>query len=480
MPKTISVGLDSHLQGIVTTLARCWKITRRDQTEFFFTDHDVAIEFPVGSGDIYIAWGGFNSTAVANNASLNVDNLTASGFFDDATITDEDIKAGLFDYAEVRLFVVNWADLSQNELKMRRGWLGEIVTSPSGMFKTELRGMTQVLAQTIIELFGPECRADLGDSRCKIPIDPAVRLNATVYEEGDFIKVATAAGTDYSVYENVIYVALNDGTTAGSPPAFDTTPGNTTQDGGVAATGTLTLTGNAANTNTVTTGDKVYTFQTVLTDVDGNVLIGATASDSIDNLIAAINLGAGSGTVYAASTTANGYVSAAAGAGDTMDVTALVSGDAGNDIATTDNNANMAWGGASLSGGISGVLWEAVTAWSRDFEVATVTDRLEFTITVTEPRAVDGWFDGGVVVFDGTSDNAGRAFEIKTWDQSSGQVVLFLPVGFDIQVGDTGHIYPGCDKRMVTCRDKFNNILNRRAEDYLPGRDGALETPNAH
>ena len=33
---------------------------------------------------------------------------------------------------------------------------------------------------------------------------------------------------------------------------------------------------------------KTYTFQTVLTDVDGNVLIGATASDSIDNLIAGV------------------------------------------------------------------------------------------------------------------------------------------------------------------------------------------------
>jgi hypothetical protein len=117
------------------------------------------------------------------------------------------------------------------------------------------------------------------------------------------------------------------------------------------AIGTLTATGNFANGETVTTGTKTYTFQTVLTNVDGNVLIGGSASDSLDNLIAAINLGAGSGTLYAAATTANGFVSALAGAGDTMDVQALVSGSGGNTVATTDTATNASWGGATLSGG---------------------------------------------------------------------------------------------------------------------------------
>jgi hypothetical protein len=117
------------------------------------------------------------------------------------------------------------------------------------------------------------------------------------------------------------------------------------------ATGTLTATGNFANGDTVTTGTKTYTFQTTLTNVDGNVLIGATASDSLDNLIAAINLAAGAGTLYAAATTANGFVSAAAGAGDTMDVTALVAGTLANTYATTETSANASWGAATLTGG---------------------------------------------------------------------------------------------------------------------------------
>ena len=119
----------------------------------------------------------------------------------------------------------------------------------------------------------------------------------------------------------------------------------------VMATGVLTLSANVSNGDTVTTGTKTYTFQTVLTNVDGNVLIGASASDSIDNLIAAINLGAGSGTLYAAATTANGFVSAAAGAGDTMNATALLGGTQGNYIATTETSATASWGAATLTGG---------------------------------------------------------------------------------------------------------------------------------
>lgn len=123
---------------------------------------------------------------------------------------------------------------------------------------------------------------------------------------------------------------------------------------GVAATGTLTFVANPADTDPVVIGSRTYTFQTVLTNVAGHVLIGATASDSLDNLIAAINLGAGSGVKYAAATTQHPTVTAAAGAGDTMVVTAQAKGTAGNAIATTETftNAGNVWGAVTLTGGV--------------------------------------------------------------------------------------------------------------------------------
>jgi hypothetical protein len=122
---------------------------------------------------------------------------------------------------------------------------------------------------------------------------------------------------------------------------------------GTQATGTLTATANFGNTETVTTGTKTYTFQTVLTNVDGNVLIGASLADSLNNLAAAIALGAGSGTVYAAATTANTFVYAASTTATTLVLLAKQGGTAGNSIATTETAANASFGGATLSGGVA-------------------------------------------------------------------------------------------------------------------------------
>lgn len=118
------------------------------------------------------------------------------------------------------------------------------------------------------------------------------------------------------------------------------------------AAGTLTLSGNAADTETVTIGAKTYTFQASLTNTDGNVLVGATALDSINNLRQAINLEpAGAGVVYAAATVVHPTARAVNGAGNTLVARAKTPGTGGNALATTETMGSGAWGGATMSGG---------------------------------------------------------------------------------------------------------------------------------
>jgi len=109
----------------------------------------------------------------------------------------------------------------------------------------------------------------------------------------------------------------------------------------VLAAGTLTFGDNASDGEVIVIGAKTYTLEDVLTNVDGHVLREAAATDTIDNLIAAINLGAGSGTKYAAATTANAApTSAVAGAADTMTLYAETA------IVTTTDIAG-GWGAAT-------------------------------------------------------------------------------------------------------------------------------------
>ena len=135
-----------------------------------------------------------------------------------------------------------------------------------------------------------------------------------------------------------------------APTAARTHAFVSSSDNDITGLGTLTLAANAGNNETVTIGLKVYKFQTSLTDVDGNVKIGAAATNSIDNLIAAINLAAGAGSTYATSMTANAVDTVAeAGAGDTM----RLYDEASTNAVTTETMGNGSWGSGNTVKGVS-------------------------------------------------------------------------------------------------------------------------------
>ena len=287
--KTISPELDAHLAQEVTTLARCWRIVRVDGTEFFFTTHDVDLSV---DGNTYKSLTGFSATAIANNSDLSVDNLDVQGVFDDESITIEDLRAGLFDYADVYIFCVNWSDLTQGACKMRRGKLGEVTSSPKQeWFKAELRGLNQLLQQKVGDLYGPECRVDLGSTQCGVDLAP---LTSTAH-----------------------VVSVTDAS----------------------------------------------------------------------NFVIALDTSAGD-----------------------------------------------------------------------------VTD--------------DTWFQFGVLVWT-SGNNSGRSSEIKAWDHTANTIQMYLGQGYIPQPGDTMSLTPGCDKSLTTCKVRFANLLNMRAESYLPGNDQVFFYPNS-
>lgn len=275
--RVISPQLEAHFAGGMTTLATCWKITRSDGEELGFTDHDQPITFDSVE---YDSIAGFTPTTVESKSNMSVDNLDVDGQLYPSRITEEDLLAGLYDYAEIEIFLLNYADVTQGKLVVKRGRLGE-VNLTGQLFQAEVRGLTQHLSQTIGEVFSPSCRAILGDSRCK---------------------VALAGFT-----------------------------------------------------------------------------VAATVSEVTNN---------------------------------------------------------------------------------QTFKAATLTQEA-------------GWFTGGEVVWTGGNNN-GRRMEVKEF--ASTQVVLALPMGKSIQVGDTLNIIAGCDKTRETCQSKFSNILNFRGEPDVPGVDKLLTT----
>jgi len=164
--KTISTTLSADISAEVTTLATCWKVTRRDGVILGFTDHDRDIVY---GGQTYQAATGASPSAVSAGSDMKVDELDIEGILDSEAIAPEDIYDGKYDYAEVELFLVNYVSPGHGSLPLRTGWLGEVKLK-GNKFVAEVRGLTQALQQPVGEIFSATCRADFGDSRCKISL----------------------------------------------------------------------------------------------------------------------------------------------------------------------------------------------------------------------------------------------------------------------------------------------------------------------
>lgn len=189
--KTISAGLTSHYASGSMTLATCWKATLRDSTVVAATSHDSDIVF---QGVTYSATAGYSATDVQSSSGMNPDNLEVAGFLQSPAITEDDVYSGRWDFAEIEIFEVNWADTTQGRRILRVGTLGE-VKAGRNMFVAELRGLLQYLSRTIGRITGKECDADLGDARCKFNV-ASVTVTGTVGSVVGNVTVNDAARTE--------------------------------------------------------------------------------------------------------------------------------------------------------------------------------------------------------------------------------------------------------------------------------------------
>ena len=162
--KTLSPALAAHMAQEVTTLAYLLKITKRDGVVLGLTDHDRDL---VVGGVTYQADGSFDFPALNNDSDLAAENDPVTGILDSSLISAEDLQAGLYDQARIDLYLCNWADLSQGTMQLRRGWLGE-VSLRGGQYQAALRGLHDRLEREVGDVYTPECRYDLGDSRCTV------------------------------------------------------------------------------------------------------------------------------------------------------------------------------------------------------------------------------------------------------------------------------------------------------------------------
>lgn len=184
--------LYDHLAGGKTTVCQAWLVRRRDGWTRGFTDHDVDLAF---GGMVFSANSGMTARALQQTTGLSVDNTEAVGALSDASVTEADLLAGLFDGAEVRAWVVNWAD-PEARVEVFRGTFGEVARS-GGAFRAELRGLTEAMNLPVGRVFQRDCCAVLGDAKCRFNLAQpgyAAEVSVIRHDAGGILRVALFDG----------------------------------------------------------------------------------------------------------------------------------------------------------------------------------------------------------------------------------------------------------------------------------------------
>jgi uncharacterized phage protein (TIGR02218 family) len=189
--RDIPSALQARLDAGVTTLAHCWKLTRRDDVARGFTDHDDDL---VIDGVTYRAGTGFASSEATSRFDLSVDGAEIAGALSDDALLESDLAAGRYDAASVETWLVDWSDVSLRVLTAR-STLGE-VRREGAAFSAELRGLADRLSQDSGRLFTARCSADLGDGHCRFDLAAAGLQGAGIATSIESTSTIVAGGLD--------------------------------------------------------------------------------------------------------------------------------------------------------------------------------------------------------------------------------------------------------------------------------------------
>ncbi len=151
----------------IAALSAFYFLTRKDGTQLGFTDWTADVK---AGGVTYKAANGYSRTAMQQRADLAAPNFNVTGILSSDAITDEDVRAGLYNNARIQVWLAVPTDpdfLTYGRIALPGAYLGEIKIE-DGVYTAEMRGWAYILQQSYIEVYTPTCRADFCDTRCKL------------------------------------------------------------------------------------------------------------------------------------------------------------------------------------------------------------------------------------------------------------------------------------------------------------------------
>ena len=194
----------------LTHLALCWRLVRSDGVALGFTSHDRPL---LAAGLRHECRPGMSPSAVVLGDGVAADDMEVAGALSAGALTGADLLAGRWDGASLALYLVDWRDPEGGRHDLAQGTLGDIAVGNSGDagFLAELIGPGAALAASVVEICSPECRAELGDARCRINLHGRERFTTIAAAQPDRVQLAGIVAADHVQGE----LAVIDGPQAG-------------------------------------------------------------------------------------------------------------------------------------------------------------------------------------------------------------------------------------------------------------------------
>lgn len=178
------------------TVAMFWRVLRCDGVTFGFTTHDRDLWF---DGVLHLASPGMVPSSIRRTADFEPDSVEVQGALSHDAIAAEDLAAGCFDRAQVRIGVVDWE--SGESTVLYAGTIGT-VSQQDGQFSADLTSRKAELLRDPVPRTSPACRAEF--------CGPGCNLNPQRFTS-EVRLVAIDPETNAATFDQTMYPTLHTG-----------------------------------------------------------------------------------------------------------------------------------------------------------------------------------------------------------------------------------------------------------------------------
>lgn len=241
---TLSEDRQAYLDAGDYTDAYCVRIVRADGEVFRFTSYHRDLEMTqkfeasvspqisaLSPKVTYKANTGYGMTAVQSTATLAIDNIDVMGIFENTGITKAELLAGLYDGAQVYIFLTNYQSPIEDEHPIKKAIYG-ITKLNDETFHVEFRGLTQLLQQEVgrrITILSDKSAEEEGAPMS--PDDWATGNYTSIKKAYDWLGADVVKPTTPNGFWYYLSDYGGDGQSGASEPSWPTSSGSTVDDG---------------------------------------------------------------------------------------------------------------------------------------------------------------------------------------------------------------------------------------------------------